>query len=279
MICAWDSLIGILPIWMREFVDKQGRESLLELRLRIHKPPLLVLKDRIISMHRSVLKEDIDFVINIATRYSPWSAPTGINGYYTVPGGHRVGICGTVSLDKNGQPMVIQHITSLCIRVSRDFPGIASKLSGIKGSVLIIGPPGCGKTTFLRDYARHISNVKCVCVIDEKQEIFPCCNGERCFDIGLHLDVMYGCGKEYGINIALRNMGPQVIIVDEITAKEDCCALMHAGWCGVDLVATAHAGSRKDLLSRPVYGPILESHLFQNLVIMQPDKSWHLERI
>ena len=278
MICAWEALIDLLPLWMREYVDKQGREDLLELRLRVNKSPMLILKDSVASMNRSVSKEDLNYCINVVTKYSPWSTQTGIKGYYAAPGGHRIGICGTVSLSE-GQPLIMQNITSICIRVSRDFPGITGKIADIKGSMLIIGAPGCGKTTFLRDYIRHISNNRCVSVIDERQEIFPQYNGVYCFDTGVNTDIIYGCDKEYGINLALRNLGPQVIAVDEITAVQDCSALLRAGWCGVNLVATAHAGSKKDLFNRSVYRPILDSDLFENLVIMRPDKSWYFERI
>lgn len=280
MICAWDAFVSMLPIWMRDFVDKQGRDNLQELRLRLNKPPALVLGDQIVFMQRSVSKEDLDFCINVATKYSPWSIPSGVQGYYTAPGGHRIGICGVVSPPQcDGQASVIQILTSVCIRVSRDFPGIANKLSDISGSVLIIGAPGCGKTTFLRDYVRLLSNRLFVSVVDERQEIFPQFQGMPFFDTGIHTDIIYGCSKEHGITIVLRNMSPKVIVVDEITAKDDCYALLRAGWCGVELVATAHAGSKRDLFTRSVYRPIVESNLFQHLVVMHPDKSWHVERI
>lgn len=278
MICAWEALISILPVWMREFVDKQGRLELQELRLRVNKPPLLVSKSGNLTMNRSVTREDLNFCINLATKYSPWSVTTGQYGYYTAPGGHRIGVCGTV-VPSEGQAGIIKNITSLCIRVSRDFPGIAQDTPKLSGSLLIIGSPGCGKTTLLRDLVRQLSGKKCVTVVDERQEIFPQFNDEFCFDIGLNTDILYGCDKEYGIYTALRNMGPEVIVVDEITKQEDCDALLRAAWCGVDLVATAHAGSKKDLLTRTVYKPIVEADLFRHMIIMRPDKSWYLERI
>ena len=74
-------------------------------------------------------------------------------------------------------------------------------------------------------------------------------------------------------------MCPRWLAVDEITGMDDCEALMHAAWCGVSLLATAHAGNRLELQNRPVYRPILESGIFQNLVIMRPDKSWVMERL
>lgn len=278
MKCTWGALISVIPVWMRDTVDKQGRDSLQELRLRINKPPLLVLSDRILPLNRSVTKEDLRFCVNVVTNYSPWSVTTGNSGYYTAPGGHRIGVSGTVTMT-DGQPLVIQDVTSLCIRVSRDFPGLAQNVSELKGSVLIIGAPGCGKTTFLRDFSRQLSNRNFITVIDEKQEIFPKYNGEFCFDTGLNTDVIFGCDKDFGVNLALRNLNPNIIVVDEITAKKDCDALLHAGWCGVDLVATAHAGSRRDLFSRTIYQPIVQSGIFQHLIILKPDKSWHLERM
>ena len=74
-------------------------------------------------------------------------------------------------------------------------------------------------------------------------------------------------------------MGPDTIAIDEITAYEDCQALLQAGWCGVSLLATAHAGSREDLLRRPVYRPIIESGLFDTLLVLSGDKTWHAERL
>ena len=74
-------------------------------------------------------------------------------------------------------------------------------------------------------------------------------------------------------------MNPVWIAVDEITAEEDSQALLHAGWCGVKLIATAHAGSVKDVMSRPVYRTLISENLFSNIVIMQKDKSWKIERI
>ena len=146
---------------------------------------------------------------------------------------------------------------------------------------MIIGKPGSGKTTLLRDLICQKSNygTDTICVIDEKREIFPFYNGSPCFSVGKRSDIISGCAKSDGIEIALRNMGPGIIAVDEITALEDCQALLHAGWCGVDLIASAHAGCRKDLFTRSVYKPLVESKLFDTLIILDAHKSWHMERM
>jgi stage III sporulation protein AA len=112
--------------------------------------------------------------------------------------------------------------------------------------------------------------------VDERGEIFP---GGDVFDPGVRTDVLTGCSKAQGVEIALRTMGPKCIAVDEITAKEDCQALVNAGWCGVDLLATAHAANREDLYMRPVYRPIIETGLFERMIILKRDKSWYMERM
>jgi stage III sporulation protein AA len=74
-------------------------------------------------------------------------------------------------------------------------------------------------------------------------------------------------------------MGPRWIAVDEITAQEDCQALLNAGWSGVSLLATAHAEDLSDLFDRPVYRPIVNSKLFDTVLILNEDKSWIAERM
>ena len=74
-------------------------------------------------------------------------------------------------------------------------------------------------------------------------------------------------------------MNPQWIAVDEITEKSDCDALLQAGWCGVNLMATAHAGSLQDFLTRPVYKPLVDCKLFSTVLVLRKDKSWKMERI
>ncbi len=280
MKCAWQSFINLLPIWMRDSVDKQGRTDLQELRLRINMPPELVRAQGNCSLDRIITGEDIKFCINLASRYSPWAAATIANGFITAPGGHRIGLCGS-SVIKDMQLSTIHNVSSLCIRVARDFPGIAKNAGELGGSILIIGKPGSGKTTLLRDLIRYRSNNLngSVAVVDERQEIFPLVHNQFAFPIGKHTDVLSGCMKPQGIEAVLRNMGPDTIAVDEITAPEDCEALVQAGWCGVRLIATAHAGSAADLYNRPVYRPIINSNLFDTLLIMHSDKSWRKERM
>ena len=280
MICAWKELIGILPERMRKDVDRLGVASLQELRLRVGKPPEMVLRDGGYWLQGAVSRDELLFCINAACRYSPWAAGSAASGYITAAGGHRIGLCGEV-IASGRDVWCVKNPSSLCIRVARDFNGIAEKLYGHDGSILILGPPGSGKTTLLRDLIRHISNMDMgsICVVDERGELFPVSQGVSCFDTGKKTDILTGCGKAQGIDMALRTMGPATIAVDEITAEDDCESLIRAGWCGVRLLATAHAASVEDLRSRPVYRLLCESSLFSTVGILSRDKSLNLERM
>lgn len=273
MMCAWKELLAILPQWMRQEVDMLGKDALQELRLRINAPPELVLEKNVQWLCRLVTQEDLNYCVNTASRYSPWAAATAAQGYITAPGGHRIGLCGE-AVYKNGEITGIRDVNSLCIRVARDFPGIGKGAATCGKSILILGAPGWGKTTLLRDLAREISRRETVAVVDERREVFP-----LGFARGKRMDVLTGCPKPAGIEMVLRTMGPSCIAVDEITAEPDCKALIQAMGCGVRLLATAHAASLQDFRSRPVYRPLQESRAFDTVLVLHSDKSFRTERM
>ena len=273
MICAWKELLNILPLRMRQVIDRDGREEAQQIYLRCGGPPELVFQNNGVFLDFLVTADDLNFVVNSASRYSPWAAATISKGYLTAPGGHRIGICGEAVM-KEDHLTGIRNITSLCIRIARDFPGISRDLAAIKGSILILGAPGWGKTTLLRDLIRSKSQAgNYISVIDERQELFP-----EGYDRGPRTEVLSLCRKDQGIDMVLRTMCPKILATDEITAAADCAALQHAAWCGVSLLATAHASGLADYLHREVYTPLVKQNLFDTIVVLHQDKSWHLER-
>lgn len=251
-------LLAILPQRMRG----EELEDVLEIRLRLGRLPRLVTRTGWRDGRDAVEERDISFVINAASRYSPWTAASQSEGYLTAPGGHRIGICGDGAA-----------VTSLCIRVARDVSGIAAGLP-LTGSMLLLGPPGSGKTTLLRDLIRKVSRSRMVGVVDERRELFP-----EGFARGENTDVLSGVGKAKGIDMVLRSMGPQTIAMDEVTCPADCEALVRAAWCGVELLATAHASSVRDLKARPVYRPLVQTGLFTRAAVLDRERCWHMEEV
>lgn len=269
MMCAWDKLLAVLPPGIRKELTEEDRRTLRELRLRLGQPPERSRGREDLFSGEPVRAEDIAYVINAASRYSPWAVSTVKQGYITLEGGHRMGLAGQA-----GSRAGFQRVDSLCIRIARDIPGAAKNYAALKGSTLILGAPGWGKTTLLRDLCRQRSETCATAVIDERLELFP-----PGFVRGRRMDVLSGCSKEKGLEMALRTLSPQVMAVDEITAKEDCQALIYAASCGVELLATAHAASREDLYKRDIYRPLMERKIFDNFLILDQHQKSSLERM
>lgn len=256
-------LLAVLPQRLRS----EKYEDVQEIRLRLGQRPRLVTRMGWRDTQGPVEERDLSFVVNAASRYSPWTAGSLKEGYLTAPGGHRIGVCG------EGAGEGISVVTSLCIRVARDVRGIADGLP-VKESLLILGPPGSGKTTLLRDLIRLCSRNAMVSVVDERRELFP-----EGFSQGENTDVLSGVDKPRGIDMVLRSMGPQVIAMDEVTSQSDCEALLRAAWCGVRLLATAHADAVRDLRERSVYRPLAKTGLFARAAVLDCHRNWHLEEV
>ena len=280
MGCYWQELLNLLPQWMKDKVDKLGRENLQELRLRIGYVPELWMGKESLYLGRPISGEDLSFCVNMATRYSPWTSSGVSHGFITAIGGHRIGLCGECVYEGD-KLRNIPVLTSLCIRVARDHPDVSGLTYRNGGSILIIGPPGCGKTTFLRDLIRKTSDhfEGAVTVVDQRRELFPHSGGKFLFPRGKRTDVLSGADKAKGLDMAIRTMGPKVVAVDEITEYEDCKALEMAAKCGVRLFATAHAGSRTEYMSREVYKPLRELTVFDRLIVMDSSQNWKEEFI
>lgn len=221
----------------------------------------------------AVCRRDLDMTVEIATRASAHAALERVRqGYFTVQGGHRIGLCGS-AVTVDGEVRNLNALSSLNIRVARAVPGCAGPIldelteAGKLQSTLILSPPGGGKTTLLRDLIRALSNEGTrFGLADERGEVAGLWDGTPQFDVGACTDVLDGCPKAQALMMLLRGMGPQVLACDEITAPADCAALGEAANCGVALLATAHGAGLDDLRARPLYRSLLEQNLFQRVV-------------
>lgn len=274
MKCAWKELLAVLPSSIQKEVDDMGPGELQEIRM--HRSGAVEAVTRQGSRALKNRTDNLSWVINMASKYSPWAQQTLLEGYLTVDGGHRIGVCGEC-IRGHGQEMGYRTITSLCIRVAKDYTGISQGIQ-VGGSVLILGPPGFGKTTLLRDLIRRISREDggYISVVDERGELFP---SGGAFDPGPRTDVLSFCPKDRGILQVLKTMGPRYIAVDEITAESDCKALLESARCGVKVIATAHARDPSDLRSRSIYRPIYETGIFDSCIVLGQGQMWRKERI
>lgn len=186
-------------------------------------------------------------------RYSVYSFQNEIaQGFVTLDGGNRVGICGT-AVYKNGKIDFIKDISGLNIRIAHQKKGCADELFGRffrqeAKSLILGGKPLSGKTTVLRELAGLLSERYRVTIIDSRNELSGSVRGTPTFDIGKNTDVLCGTEKSDGIMMALRTMSPEVIICDEIANDEE--AVERCAYCGVKLIASAHAGSIAELEER-----------------------------
>ncbi|CFX49045.1 Sporulation stage III, protein AA [Syntrophomonas zehnderi OL-4] len=200
-------------------------------------------------------------------------------GFITIPGGHRVGLAGQV-LMAGGEVKTIKDFSSLSFRIAREVKDCSLPLlrhiyqHNMPGSTLLISAPRCGKTTILRDLARNISagnhwGPACtLSVIDERSELAGSYRGRVQMDLGPRTDVLDACPKALGMMMAIRALGPQVIITDEIGRQEDIAALQECINAGVTVIASAHARDLSEARKRPMLQEILACGAFQTLITL-----------
>ena len=280
----WEQAAAVLPEQrLRSLcaLDRDRLDELEELRLRRGFPMTALLPEGEVETDGPPIGEDdLRQVVENATQASAHTALDRVRqGFVTLRGGHRVGLCGSV-VKREGQIVTLRDISSLSIRVARPVTGQAAELMprlterGVFLSTLILAPPGAGKTTLLRELVRGLSDGAAgppvrVGVADERGEIAALWQGEPQLRVGRHTDVIDGCSKAEGLSILIRGMNPQVAAVDEITDPADVQAITEAAGCGVALIATAHGAGREDLARRPVYRTLLENGIFRRLVVIE----------
>ena len=165
-ILRYEDAAAYLPPRLRRAaltLPEARREAAEEFRLRAGQPMTVLLPGGETPLGVSVEPEELEALCDLATEFSRYAAAETLReGYLSVRGGFRVGLCGTAVM-KDGANTNLKNLSSAVIRIAREKPGIADDLAfrlfrgGDFNSTLILSPPGGGKTTLLRDLVRRLA--------------------------------------------------------------------------------------------------------------------------
>lgn len=289
MIKAFEEAATFLPQKFRavaQALSPEEKRNARELRLRAGCGFTVFVNGAEKQLLQGVTAEDLSDVLELATESSLHCARTSVaQGFVTVRGGHRVGLCGSVVKSADGV-FGMRELSSVSIRIAKEIKGISDSVYGElmkKGSfrnTLIVAPPGCGKTTLLRDLVRSLSNEGVrISLVDERGEIAAKYRGVPQLDVGRCTDVLDGVDKARGSMMLLRAMTPDVIAMDEISDETDCMAVKSIFGCGTGILATAHGKNLSELVRRDTYRELFDMKVFECVVTLKKDGDGFLKRV
>ena len=241
------ALMEVLPMEISKAVEKAGNsDNLIEIVMDLGRTPTARFVDEEVPLsEREVTHEDLNYVV---TRIGDFDADNRAGLERTL---HRI----SGMRNRRGQ------VVGLTCRVGRAVYGtidIIQDLIESDKSVLLLGKPGIGKTTLLREAARILAEKKRVVIVDTSNEIggdgdvpHPAVGKARRMQVSkpsLQHEVMIE---------AVENHNPEVIVIDEIGRELEALAARTIAERGVQLIATAHGRTLENLLLNPTLSDLI----------------------
>ncbi|MBK8619820.1 MAG: AAA family ATPase [Anaerolineales bacterium] len=242
-----EALLDVLPLNIRRAVEKANNsEKLLEIVIDLGRVPAArFVEGEIVLSEKEIARPDID---HITERIGTFDADNRAGMERTL---HRI------SAIRNRLGAVV----GLTCRVGRAVYGTVDIIQDIiesGKSVLILGRPGVGKTTLLREAARILAENKRVVIVDTSNEIggdgdvpHPAVGRARRMQVSqpmLQHEVMIE---------AVENHNPEVIVIDEIGRELEAAAARTIAERGVQLIGTAHGQTLDNLLLNPTLSDLI----------------------